>query len=341
MRAVGSIAATLLLAALGAAAAHAADAPDDPAGICAQQDESLRAAVQFPAIRVAALEVRKQLCKQGATRKEILDSFPDFVAEIRALDWFEPYGGFGAGEDPLQQVLIELGKPEAGPPTMGIVGPASDDEALDVAGVLFAPANWEQCSMHAAIVAGGSDCGGALREFADYYNFAQNTYASHSAMVFASGVRQLGREWDAYLDNGRGFTPLELLVNSYLFKRNEKSYFTSPPDIQWIVLHPGLIIENVPAAVDGENTKEALMVEILGASWWRQDKWYLPNGGSLIAAYADRPGVKDLGYGIALHFRGRFSVGYTRHKGHGGLLISYDLLKLVQDKQKVLKELKP
>lgn len=330
--------AVFLLAVLGAAVAHAAAAADDPAALCAQQDQALQHVnPRFPEIRDAALGVRRVLCEDGGSREQILDAFADFVARVRAMNWFAPYGGFLDRRDPFQKVLEELGDPQRGPPTMAVVGPDPDQEALEITGAFFEPASRARCDTESGV----GDCGDVLREFADYYNYAQNTYASPGAIAFAQTVSGFSREWDQYLDNGKGFTPLELLVNSYFFKRNEKSYFSSPPEIQWIVLHPEVVVENVQGALDGDNTKEALMVQVLGASWWRQDRWYLPNGGSLIAAYADRPGVKDLGYGIALHFRGTFSVGYTRHRGKGGVLVSYDLLKLLQDKQSVLKELKP
>jgi hypothetical protein len=329
--------AIFLLACLSAAGAHAAAAADDPAALCAQSDQALQHADPlFPEIRDAALGVRRVLCEDGGSRPQILVAFADFVAQVRASQWFAPYGGFRDGKDPFQKVLELLGDPQGGPPTMAVVGPDAQ-EVLEVTGAFFEPAIRTQCDTRSGV----ADCARVLQEFADYYNYAQNTYVSAGAIAFAQTVSGFSREWDQYLDNGKGFTPLELLVNSYFFKRNEKSHFSSPPEIQWIVLHPEVVVENVQGALDGDNTMEALMVEVLGASWWRQDKWYLPNGGSLIAAYADRAGVKDLGYGVALHFRGTFSVGYTRHKGKGGVLVSYDLLKLLQDKQTVLKELKP
>jgi hypothetical protein len=84
--------------------------------------------------------------------------------------------------------------------------------------------------------------------------------------------------------------------------------FSTPPTVQWIVLHPNIVAENVAASAGGEKVKEALMIELAGANWWKQEQWYLPTGGSITGVYADRADVSESGYGVALHFRSVYSI---------------------------------
>jgi hypothetical protein len=184
----------------------------------------------------------------------------------------------------------------------------------------------------------GASCDDALTEFRELFNFAQATYAAIGARNFARASRGLIVEWDRYVDEARAQTPLELFINTRAFRRTETANagFRPPPNRQWIALHPGLVIENVSEAVDGEDTIQALMIELVGMNWWRQQRAYVPSGFSIVSVYSDRPGVSDVGYGIALHFRSVYTLGFTNHNGDDGVFVSFDLLKLLQDKQKVL-----
>jgi hypothetical protein len=305
----------------------------DPAALCAhtsmgaEQPDPL-----LPGVRDAAIEVRRVLCVNGGKREEILSAFTLFVNNLIEDNWFRPFGGFDKG-DPLHQVLTALQTDGSPIPT---IAPLPND-TIDVAGTIYAPVNTSQCDGHA----GERGCGAVLDEFTGYYNYAHTTFASEGAIAFAQTVSGLSKEWSEYLNSTRAFTPLELLVNSMLYKRSETEQFSAPPDVQWIALHPNLVVENVEDAIDGENTKEALMIEIAGANWWRQTKWYVPTGGSIVMVYSDRPEVADWGYGFAVHFRSVYSIGYTRHDGEDGFLISFDLLKLVEDRKKVLESFRP
>jgi hypothetical protein len=307
----------------------------DPKALCTHQRMALEnPAPLFPAIRESALEVRRALCVKSGTREEILTEFSDFVRQLIEKDWFGSFGGFkdtsGSDSEPMAQVRDALNSaapiPTAGVP-IGTTG-------IEIAGKIYVPKAPELCDSKA----GGLGCGGALDEFLEYYNYAHNTFASEGARAVARTFSNLSKEWAAYLDSSRSFTPLELAINSALYKRNEGRQFAPPPNVQWIVLHPSLVIENVEDAVRGEQTKEALMIELAGANWWKQDKWYIPTGGSLIGVYTDRSGIDEIGYGIALHFRSVYSLGYARHDDDDGIFISMDLLKFLQDKRKVLQE---
>jgi len=80
------------------------------------------------------------------------------------------------------------------------------------------------------------------------------------------------------------------------------------------------------------------MLEIIGVNWWRNTKWYKPSGVSAIALYTDRAGIDDVGYGVAIHFASKFTLGYADHGGSDGYFISVDLLELLKDKKTLLNE---
>ena len=332
MRAVCSFALAFFLA----AAAHAADAiPSSKSKatetLCKQA--KLTEAKYFPSAREAAIQVRRVLCVQGGSQDAILSALVDFLQTQRDAKWFARFGGFENG-DPLAKALEVVAADSTKLPTIAL----TLDDNLDVAGQVFRVASRSQCD---AAAKSGEQCGNVLDEFSEYYAYAHATFAAKGALEFAAAARGLSKEWDRYLNDTRAQTPLELLINSAVFKRSETLQFSSPPDIQWIVLHPTVIVENVQAAVDGENTKAAFMVELAGANWWRQDKWYLPTGGSIVAVYTDRPGVQDMGYGVAIHFRSVYSIGYASHDGDGGVFVTFDLLKLLQSEKKTLDAFRP
>jgi hypothetical protein len=198
----------------------------------------------------------------------------------------------------------------------------------------------KKCDERAQSVKSGARCRDVLNEFARLFNEAQSFYSLYSAIKTKYQLKSVMKQWDNYLESSRSQTPLELLVNGYFYKKHEASYFKPPPNGQLIVLHPGLVIEDVNGAIDGENTKQSLMVEVIGYNWWQQDTWYLPSGFSYTRIYTDRAGVKDWGDGVSLHFRSQFTLGYSKHKDEEGIFISVDLLKLFEDKQKVFEEYK-
>lgn len=292
---------------------------------CVCTSEKLADAQFFPTVRTQVLSIRKMLCMDNAPRVDIYRFFYNFVKSTNHR-WFDKYGGFEGDTDPLEKV------------TEIIEGSANDDGfkvatvalnsrgVVDVNGSIYIPSDENKCPKN--------ECRPVLREFTDLYNYAQVTLASASAVSVLKRLSSLGGQWDSYLDRSRSQTPLELLINSWNFQRKQTTDFAPPPDWQFIALHPGLVIENVEKAVDGEKTEEALMIELVGANRWRATKWYQPTGASVVALYSDRVGVDDVGYGVAIHFNSTYTVGFTDRDGVEGIFISIDLLKPLQDKKK-------
>jgi hypothetical protein len=113
-----------------------------------------------------------------------------------------------------------------------------------------------------------------------------------------------------------------------------KDYLVGPPKRQWHAIQPGVVIENVSDAEDGENVEYSLAMEWIGINWWEDSIIGIPLGVSLVSIYADRSTVNDVGHGVMFHFDNKYSVGVSDHDGDTGIFVTMDLLKLFMDKKK-------
>ncbi|MDZ7749683.1 MAG: hypothetical protein U5K43_13480 [Halofilum sp. (in: g-proteobacteria)] len=336
-RAGRAIAAAVLLAT--AWPAPAAETLPDPCGPgataaeCLCRQEPPARAVHLPQLRAGALDVRRALCEGEADLRGVLGRIDALLRDTQG--WSEPYGGFVAAGEPAGANRAILDRIDAGRGVPTVTVTRTDD--LLVGGdLILEPADRAACDARAATRRAGAACVDVLDEFAAFYGHAQATYASESALAFARYAATLRGDWEDYLGQARSQTVLELAVNSYLYRRNEEARFTPPPDWQLILLHPGVVLEHVDGANDGERFREGLMLELIGANYWRQDRWYLPFGGSLITTYSDRAAVDDWGYGLALHFANAYTLGASRRGGETGWFLSLDLLKLFADQRNTL-----
>ncbi len=299
--------------------------------LCAQAaqpcvgDEGLSDATHLSELREAAVRVKVVQCS-GGSQDEVTQAFVEFIEGNQ--DWFARFGGFENDLNPMAVIKQTLAAGRTYDiPSIGI----SLNDELQIGAAFFAPASMATCQARAAPEA----CPNVFDEFIEYYTHAHTAYATPPRLAFVQGLKALSGEWDRYLTASRGFTTLEMAFNSAMYKRNESVDFQNPPDIQWILLHPNIVIENVDDAADGNNVEEAIVVDIFGMNWWRQDKWYMPTGFAVTGVYSDRPEVQDWGYGASLFFDSVYTVGYSNHDGDHGVYVSFDLLKLFQDKEQV------
>lgn len=290
----------------------------------------------LPDVGKAALEVARVYCAEGSTPAEVTDAFKNFIR--KNAGWFDPFGGFAGNRNPMVAIAGSMevyGDDDL--PAVGLTFPADghDMEKLAIGDELFEPRDPDECRR----AAGDNHCADVLDEFVAHYTYAQTAYAFRAREMFIAGVLKTGSEWDQFLTASRSFTLLELAANSYLIRRNESVDFEHPPDLQVVLLHPTIAIENVPAAVDGAQLQEAIVIDVLGVNWWRQNRWYVPSGFAVSYIYSDRPGVQDWGYGASLYFDSTFTIGYSNHDGDHGVFVSANLLKLFQDKQRDYRKL--
>lgn len=292
----------------------------------------------FPAIRAGALEVRRALCLEKAGRSEVEGAYVRFVSELASSDWFSSFGGFSGGRNPFEAVRSQIDLERSRYPTLDLSSAETPELIQSDADELFAPASLSTCDAAAGKDKEGNErtCRDALAEVVRFYQYAQTTLSARQALEFTERVESLAGQWESFLFHSRSETILELAINSAIYRAHEPRQFGPPPSRQLIVLHPELVIENVEEALEGDKTKEALMVEVFGMNWWNQKRWYLPSGISAIALYTDRADIDDVGYGVALHFRGVYTLGFADHGGDGGIFASLDLLKFVQDRKGML-----
>ncbi len=138
-------------------------------------------------------------------------------------------------------------------------------------------------------------------------------------------------QWQNYYTKARSQTFIDILLNSYINRKDyQKGQPVSPPSEQWFALHPSIVLEYVDGATDGEQFKEALVVEWFGYNNWDSS---LPLGVSLVTLYSDRASVDDVGHGLMFHVDNNYSIGVTKHDDEAGIFITVDLLKLFEDKQ--------
>lgn len=180
----------------------------------------------------------------------------------------------------------------------------------------------------------------ALKVFAQIYAFAQAERSRPGVKNFISNMEPRLKRWSEYTEKGRSQTFLELWVNGGIYRKKLKKnhLLLDPPKGQLILFHPNIVIENVDDALDGDQVKEGLMLEVVGYDFWDRKKPYFPSGASFVTVYSDRAGVRDWGYGAALHFGNKLTVGAVDHDGSTGWFVSADMLKLLEDKKKIVEK---
>jgi hypothetical protein len=318
---------------LGASTPVFADTPIDAQ---CKVEEKPTDAVFFQEMAAAAIEVRRSVCVNGANEQGLVAAMVSFIETEAKQERLRPYG-YAVGKNPLQLALTGIDTAEGRFPGLAI----ADADAINVDGDPILPSNAEDCREAAENVKAGSTCREVLEEFSQLYTYAHSMVEQRGAIAFSKNVAALTQEWDNFLKYAHAQTLLELTLNSYFYRKHEQPVFRSPPDRQIILLHPNVVLESVDAALEGNQTKEAFMIEMIGMNWWRERPWYVPSGGSLVTLYSDRSGVSDIGYGLAIHFQGVYTFGYAFHDSNGGIFISVDLLKLFQDKKKIIEKYQP
>jgi len=163
--------------------------------------------------------------------------------------------------------------------------------------------------------------------------------------ALAAQVAAKNALWDDYLYTSKPMLPFDFVLTDLLDGRWSKSDqypqgFREPPATQWFLLHPAVGLEYASGAMEGEQMKPVLYLEIVGANRWNaRDRWLnMPfldrlSGVSLITSYADRPGTKNPGIGVLLTFDNIYSIGIARYDSSTtGVFLSFDLANLYRDK---------
>lgn len=285
---------------------------------------TLDEAKYLPDVRQATFDFINVLQCQSPNDEDAASAYTKLLS---ALDgWFDRFGGFKGSISPLNRAQTILRLEGERVVTIGV----SITDTLMVEDRSFAPADEVKCETVA-----NAACGAVLDEFVGFFGEANRVYTLPEIEQTQDRHKGLREEWDPFLTQMRSQTPIELAVNGWWFRRNETDEFAPPPEMQWIVLHPIVLLEYGSGAEDGDEMNEAIGLELFGANWWKKREWYMPSGGSLLALYSDRSEVQDWGIGVAVHFNNVYTVGVADHGGDTSVFLSVDLLKAFHDKKNV------
>ena len=114
--------------------------------------------------------------------------------------------------------------------------------------------------------------------------------------------------------------------------------FPRAPNSRWIALSPSLGFEHIDVGGGEDSTSAAVFVELLGYErWhWRDGKADNRWGVSLVASFANIPGMDRVGYGAFLHTPiQNVSIGAVWRDGDAGsetgIIANVNLAALIQE----------
>jgi hypothetical protein len=225
-------------------------------------------------------------------------------------------------------------------------------EVPTIVGVILPDVDVETALDNDCPVGAGSLCAHTLkqsRELMRLWKLADRMTLNVSSATFSSIKAEIVRKddlWNTYLYDSKPMLPFDFVLTDFFtggWSKSDQfpSGFREPPKTQWFLLHPTLGVEYTSDALDGEQMKPMLFVELIGVNRWNpENRWldapllrYL-SGAALVASYADRAGIKDSGYGLLLTFSNIYSVGVARYGEETGLFLSLDFANLVRNKYK-------
>ena len=183
-------------------------------------------------------------------------------------------------------------------------------------------------------------------KFSNYMELLKDVYSPFSIGNVVNSAAILAakdKEWTNYIDNARAQTFFDIGVTTFLYEwqyGKEPDVFSSPPKVQWFGLRPAVIIENVSDAIDGDQTKTGLALEVVGFNAWKDACFGLACGASALITHMDRNEIDKFGWGISFHVENDYSFGFTRHGDETGFFVTVDLLKLLVNKKSTFTQYK-
>lgn len=147
---------------------------------------------------------------------------------------------------------------------------------------------------------------------------------------------ELQNSWKDFIENSRYQFPWEVFINTNVFYRNHfhGDALVAPPDVQYFVLHPTVVLEHIYDAEKGSRDDISLAVEWFGANWWKKGV-----GVSLTSVYRDRSDIDSVGHGFTIHMKSIYSIGWVhRSDGNDSVFLNVDLAEWITDKKEKYKK---
>ena len=145
----------------------------------------------------------------------------------------------------------------------------------------------------------------------------------------ASDVNKVNKEWDSFLFKSKPMYPLDLIATDFMYRKfgeydRSAEGFKRPPKYQWFFLHPSPAFEYVSNAMDGEQLKPTVYLEIFGVNAWKNRHF---TGISLIATYTDRNNIDDKGFGVLITYKNSYSLAITKYGDETGVMFGLDIAR--------------
>ena len=155
-------------------------------------------------------------------------------------------------------------------------------------------------------------------------------------------MASIKRQWDHYFDHARSQYLWEIAINSRRFGASDDE-LAAPPRGQFILLHPNVAFEYLgSSAVHDQSYRAIPYLEIVGYNHLKytndpflpMSDW--PLGVSALVTYTPDNIGDRFGFGLMIHVKNDFSIGFARRQTGAGrdttLLLSVDLMKAFLEK---------
>jgi hypothetical protein len=287
----------------------------------------------FPQMAASAEAVIEQFCSGSLTNKRTIS---DHIAQMSVAveNQFKKDDAYFFPIQDVNRAINQVLQEENAAPNF-LLMPLAQGDGIKFSGQKFkVGADNKAACDQVAQSNHASSCRDYIVTYVDIYNYTQLIIQKLDTEPVLKYLNIVEQDWEDFYQKSRSQTLVERMLNSYFWRKDKKpGEFLRPPDSQWILLHPSVVIENVSDALEGNQTEVGIMLEMLGWNKWRRDKWYQLSGGSLVTVYTDRAKIDDWGYGVALHFGNVYTLGAVDHDGDTGIFISMDVLELFKDKK--------
>lgn len=300
--------------------------------------------VHFKALYNDSKQLGKAICDSNGKTIELDSLFGQFVnkieqvveADFKTTEYYDELNAQVSHFKTLSLSLSELGVDKAIMPYFKV---KKHPFNLDDTNLYFHFESWD---IEGDVDTASPECNQApsckdlLESLEVAINQYKKPYVHSSANATTKQITVLRKAWDNYFEEARSQT----LWDAILTTKMEEDYLTQdklvgPMQRQWFLVHPSLIIENVSASLDGEETQQGLAVEWIGVNWWNKETSPIgiPFGISLASVYSSRSDIDDAGHGVMMTFNNSLSIGWADHGGYDGYYVSFDFLSLLTKKK--------
>ncbi|NNE64284.1 MAG: hypothetical protein HKN34_09390 [Gammaproteobacteria bacterium] len=317
---------------------HASEPNPQPPAFCKNPDQAKELERVFPDAYAQAVRIRGTVCRDLEAMAQSKALMLEVVGLLGTLDTV-----FGSDKvslelmEPEQNLVADKGQlttlEEPLEDDKGGLAIPMEDNIVDIS-----IPDKQNCEAFFANFDNVKSCKKGLSLFADLYGYAQGVFSLPRIIKSSKQLDAIEKRWEKFYQNSRSQTLFELAYNGRNFQDDNDDYgFRGPPSSQTILFHPSIVIENVSDAVDGQQAREGVLLEIWGRNYWENEGF---TGYSLGVLFSDRPG-DDFAAAVSVHYSNTMTLGISYRdgdEGNTGVFISYDFLKGLQDKKQSLQK---